>query len=49
MHRAHDGTSQTRALARAKRFVPIQWGNKRKKMQQNKQMKCMLKIASESE
>lgn len=46
MHRAHD---VPRALARAKRFIFIQWGNKRKKMQQNKQIKCMLKSASESE
>lgn len=44
MHRVHDGTSQARALPRAKRFNLFQWGNKRKKMQKNNQMKCMLKM-----
>lgn len=48
MYGAHQGTSQTRALAHAKQVCHIQWGNKRKKMQKNKQIKYMLKIASES-
>lgn len=37
MYGAHQGTNQTRALARAKRrLFSIQWGNKREKMQRSK-------------
>lgn len=49
MHRVHDGTRQARALPRAKRFNLFQWGNKRKKMQKNKQTnEVHVKNASES-